>query len=62
MAETSPSRGMLSRIFGSKPKDIELPNESGRTDKRLKKKKNEMPKLSTIMEGYKRARELGKAK
>lgn len=60
MADTSPSRGILSRIFGSKPKDIQLPHESKKKDKRLKDK--EMPKLGTILEGYKKFKELGKAK
>ena len=32
MANTSPSTGFLKRIFGKKPKDVELPNESGTID------------------------------
>jgi hypothetical protein len=57
---TDPSPGFLKRIFGSKSidTDIELPNESGREDKRLKKKST----LSQIKEGYGIFKNLGKQK
>ena len=35
MADTSPSTGFLKRIFGKKPKDIELESESGTIDPAL---------------------------
>jgi hypothetical protein len=57
---TDPSPGFLKRIIGSKSidTDIELPNESGREDKRLKKKST----LSQIKEGYGIFKNLGKQK
>ena len=59
MAKTSPSKGLLSRFFGSKTdSDIELPNESGKTDKRLPKKKGSQ--LDNILSGYGKFKELGK--
>ena len=45
-------------LFGSsKPKDIELPNESGRRDKKLKKSK-----LDDIKEGFKIFKSFGEKK
>lgn len=42
MADVGPSDGFLSKIFGKKKQgDVELPNESGKTDPRLKKKKKD---------------------
>jgi hypothetical protein len=61
MAKTSPSKKLLSMLFGtsdSEEGDIELPNESGKRDKRLPKKSP----LAGIMEGYKTLKGLGKSK
>lgn len=45
MPNTGPSKGFLSKIFGSnkRTEDIELSNESGRRDKRLPKEKKKKP-------------------
>lgn len=58
--DTSPSKGILARILGKKKndEDIELPNESGRTDKRLPKKK--VSKLDEMKSGFKIFKNLGK--
>ncbi len=59
MAKTSPSKSLLSKLFGKDTDDdIELPNESGKRDKRLPKKSP----LEGIMEGYKTLKGLGKSK
>lgn len=55
MPDTSPSKGFLAKIFGSKAKDIELPNESKKKDKRLK------TKFDDIKEGYSIFKGLGKS-
>lgn len=58
MAKTSPSKGLLSKLFGKETDDdIELPNESGKTDKRLPKKKKSP--LENIMSGYSTLKGLG---
>lgn len=61
MAKTSPSKGLLARFFGAKDstEDIELPNESGKTDKRLPKKKKSQ--MDNILSGYGTLKDLGKA-
>ena len=60
MAKTSPSRSLMSKLFGKETDaDIELPNESGKEDKRLPKKKKSP--LDNIMSGYSALKGLGKA-
>lgn len=56
MPDTGPSQGFLSKIFGKKKRteDIELPNESGRRDKRLPKPKE---KSNGIIENFKTMKE-----
>jgi hypothetical protein len=59
MPSTSPSKGFLKKIFGKDTDDdIELPNESGKTDRRLPKKKKSQ--LDNISEGYSILKGFGK--
>ena len=52
MANAGPSGGFLQKMFGPKKRttDIELPNTSGKTDPRLKKKGQST--FNKVREGY----------
>ena len=66
---SEPSMGFLQKRFGptfmqkKKTGDVALPNESGRTDSRLKPKFNFQSKKKEVEDGYEGARKLfGKMK